>query len=77
MSNLSAGADRTHPTSDAASESHNLPILDFAADVIIRSTLDGVLTYVSPASISLGYQPHELVGLSAAAFLHPDWKPSP
>jgi PAS domain S-box-containing protein len=72
MSNLSAGADRTHPTSDAASESHNLPILDFAADVIIRSTLDGVLTYVSPASISLGYQPHELVGLSAAAFLHPD-----
>jgi PAS domain S-box-containing protein len=72
MSNLSAGADRTNPSSDVANASHSLAILDFAADIIVRSTLDGVLTYVSPASLSLGYEPRELVGRSAHDLLHPD-----
>jgi PAS domain S-box-containing protein len=42
-------------------------------DMIVQFTLDGIRRYVSPASsVVLGYEPHELVGVAAAAELHPD-----
>ncbi len=42
-------------------------------DVIIKSSADGLHTYVSPASRELvGYAPEELIGISTAEFVHPD-----
>lgn len=44
-----------------------------ATDMIVRLNLEGVRTYVSPASITvLGYPPEALVGISTYAFVHPD-----
>ncbi len=44
-----------------------------STDMISKHTLEGVYTYVSPACRSLlGYEPEDLVGRSAYAFLHPD-----
>ncbi len=44
-----------------------------STDMISKHTIEGVYTYVSPACRSLlGYEPEDLVGRSAYAFLHPD-----
>ncbi len=44
-----------------------------APDMISESTLDGVLTYASPASLAVtGFTPEELVGRTSTSFMHPD-----
>ncbi|WP_176630183.1 PAS domain S-box protein [Desulfolutivibrio sulfoxidireducens] len=44
-----------------------------STDMILRHSLDGVLTYVSPvASTLLGYAPAEVLGRSVFEFLHPE-----
>ena len=44
-----------------------------APDMISESRLDGVLTYVSPASLAItGFTPEELVGQTFASVMHPD-----
>ncbi|MFC3126399.1 putative bifunctional diguanylate cyclase/phosphodiesterase [Pseudoroseomonas globiformis] len=44
-----------------------------ATDMIVRLSLDGVRTYVSPASTNVvGYAPEQLVGISTFRFVHPD-----
>jgi PAS domain S-box-containing protein len=48
-------------------------IADNARDMIIRSSLDARLNYVSPASIRvLGYTPEEMAGLAPSDTVHPD-----
>ncbi|MEI6044876.1 MAG: PAS domain S-box protein [Chloroflexota bacterium] len=43
-----------------------------ASDLIIRGTLEGVCTYMSPACRNLlGYEPEELIGKAAFEFTHP------
>jgi PAS domain S-box-containing protein len=52
-------------------ESHRL-LAENSSDMIVRVTPDGVLTYVSPASLGvLGYRPEELVGAAVPEFIHP------
>ena len=47
-----------------------------APDMITESTLDGVLTYVSPASLAVtGFSPAELVGRNSSSLMHPDDAP--
>ncbi|MGE5656299.1 MAG: PAS domain S-box protein [Actinomycetota bacterium] len=42
-------------------------------DIISRQTVEGVITYVSPACRTiLGYEPEELIGRSGTELLHPD-----
>ena len=41
-------------------------------DLIVLSDPRGVIFYASPASRLLGYEPHELIGLSAADLVHSD-----
>jgi PAS domain S-box-containing protein len=44
-----------------------------APDMITESTLDGVLTYVSPASLAVtGFAPEELVGRPSSSIMHPE-----
>ena len=44
-----------------------------APDMLTESGLDGVLTYVSPASLAItGFAPEELIGRSSSEFMHPD-----
>jgi len=44
-----------------------------APDMIAESTLQGVMTYVSPASLSItGFTPEELVGRPFSSLMHPD-----
>jgi PAS domain S-box-containing protein len=44
-----------------------------APDMISEARLDGVLTYVSPASLAItGFTPDELVGRTFASVMHPD-----
>ncbi len=44
-----------------------------APDLINESMLDGIMTYVSPASLAItGFAPEELVGKSAFDLMHPD-----
>ena len=47
-------------------------LVEASTDVIVRTGLDGVLTYVSPACRALGYEPEQLVGRPATALVHPD-----
>jgi PAS domain S-box-containing protein len=47
-----------------------------APDIITESRLDGVLTYVSPASVAVtGFSPEELVGRSSFSLMHPEDAP--
>ena len=47
-------------------------LADNATDCIIQSTLDSVITYVSPACQAiLGYSPAELIGRTTADLVHP------
>jgi PAS domain S-box-containing protein len=44
-----------------------------APDMIAESTLQGVMTYVSPASLAItGFTPEELVGRAFSSLMHPD-----
>jgi diguanylate cyclase (GGDEF)-like protein/PAS domain S-box-containing protein len=48
-------------------------LADNASDMIVRLSLDGTRTYVSPACRTiLGYEPEQLVGVSTFSFVHPD-----
>jgi PAS domain S-box-containing protein len=55
------------------SEARYRLLADNAPDMITESTLDGVLTYVSPASLAItGFAPEELVGQPSLLLMHPD-----
>ncbi|WP_310541048.1 PAS domain S-box protein [Phenylobacterium sp.] len=47
-------------------------LVEASTDIIVRTGLDGLLTYVSPACRTLGYEPEQLVGRSATALVHPN-----
>ena len=48
-------------------------LADHSADIVILCDSQGVLVYVSPASVRmLGTQPEELIGLPARNLFHPD-----
>jgi PAS domain S-box-containing protein len=55
------------------SEARYRLLAEHATDVILHTTLEGVVLYASPACRRvLGYEPHELVGQMCYAFLAPD-----
>ncbi len=55
------------------SESLYRLLAENSTDLISKHTPEGIYTYASPASsVLLGYEPDELVGLSAYDFFHPD-----
>ncbi|MGB3632978.1 MAG: PAS domain-containing protein, partial [Rubrobacteraceae bacterium] len=55
------------------SESLYRLLAENSTDLISKHTPEGVYTYASPASsVLLGYEPEELVGMSAYDFFHPD-----
>ncbi|THD71161.1 PAS domain S-box protein [Phenylobacterium sp.] len=41
-------------------------------DLIIITDLNGAIFYASPAARNMGYEPHELIGLTGADLVHPD-----
>lgn len=48
-------------------------LAEYASDLILRFTPEGVVTYASPAVESIvGYRPEEVVGEDAAGFVHPE-----
>ena len=53
---------------------HQYQVLaDNITDIIARTDLEGVHTYISPAVVDvLGYRPEELIGVAREGFLHPD-----
>jgi PAS domain S-box-containing protein len=56
----------------SSEESHRL-LAEHSSDVISRITPEGVLTYVSAASVGvLGYEPDALLHRSIQEFIHPD-----
>ncbi|HZZ31750.1 MAG TPA: PAS domain S-box protein, partial [Phenylobacterium sp.] len=44
-------------------------------DLIIVTDLNGAIFYASPAVRQMGYEPHELIGLTGADLIHPDELP--
>jgi PAS domain S-box-containing protein len=54
------------------SEARYRMLADQATDIIVRYDTQGVIEYASPSVRQLGYAPEDLVGLSTAAFDHPD-----
>lgn len=66
-----------------SSEANYRLMADNATDLIMRSTLNGTMVYISPASLKLlGYNPSELQGSSLERLWHPDdiricWEKSP
>lgn len=55
------------------SEARYRVLAENASDLIAKITLDGIYTYVSPASLAvLGYKPEELIGQSYYNLIHPD-----
>jgi PAS domain S-box-containing protein len=64
---------RTAEDAVLASEAKYRLLAENATDVIATCTLDGLLTYVSPAAEKVfGYRPEELVGGSTFRVIHPD-----
>ncbi len=58
------------------SEANYRLMADNATDLIMRSTLNGTIVYVSPAcSKLLGYTPTELIGVGLDRFWHPEDMP--
>jgi PAS domain S-box-containing protein len=56
-----------------ASEARYRTLTESAADMIIESTLDGVLTYVSPACLAVtGYTQEEAVGQLSPSMMYPE-----
>lgn len=48
-------------------------LAEASTDTIVRGTLDGIRSYVSPSVRELlGYEPEELIGRRAAEIVHPD-----
>jgi PAS domain S-box-containing protein len=47
-------------------------LTDHASDIIFRYDRDGKIEFVSPSVRVLGYEPEDMVGRSAAEFLHPE-----
>lgn len=48
-------------------------LADTTTDTIVRGTLDGVRTYISPSIRTLlGYEPEEMIGRRAAEIVHPE-----
>lgn len=48
-------------------------LAEYASDLILRFTPEGIVTYASPAVESMvGYSPEEVVGQHAAEFIHPE-----
>ena len=41
-------------------------------DIVIRADAKGTILFVSDSCIALGYEPHELIGLSGETLVHPD-----
>jgi len=57
----------------AQSEARFRRMTENAPDMIAECGLDGVMTYVSPASLAItGFTPEELVGRTAASLHHPE-----
>jgi PAS domain S-box-containing protein len=60
-------------SSVAKSERLHRFLFEASNDMIVRIDLDGLLSYVSPASRNiLGYEVEELVGTSFESYVHPD-----
>ena len=58
------------------SEAHYRLLADTASDMIVRQTIDGVPTYVSPASRAvLGYAPDEMLAVALPDLVHPEDRP--
>jgi PAS domain S-box-containing protein len=55
-----------------ASETRFRLLAENATDTIVRADRHGRLTYVSPMSRLLGYEPDELIGLGLASLIHSD-----
>jgi PAS domain S-box-containing protein len=47
-------------------------IAEHTSDVIVRFSMTGTVTYVSPAVRRYGYEPSDLIGTAGDAFVHPD-----
>jgi PAS domain S-box-containing protein len=59
--------DKTMPTVDPTDFQF---LAEHSVDIISRSDMDMVLTYVSPSSLPLlGYKPEEMVGKKAEVFI--------
>ena len=57
----------------AASEARYRLIAENASDVVIRSDVPGVISWVSPSITGvLGWSPEEVIGRSPASLIHPD-----
>ncbi|HPD06952.1 MAG TPA: PAS domain S-box protein [Candidatus Bipolaricaulis sp.] len=55
------------------SERRYRELVEDISDVVIAVNVDGIVTYISPASRALsGYSPDEIVGQPFARFIHPD-----
>lgn len=56
-----------------ASESRYRLLAESSTDIVLRSTIDGTLNYISPACQAIvGYSQAELVGQNAFDYVHPD-----
>ena len=54
------------------SEANYRLLADHASDVIVRSDLEGVIRYCSPAVRGGGFEPEELIGRKTHEFVHPE-----
>ncbi len=55
------------------SEENYRMLAEYASDLILRFTPEGIITYASPAvEWMVGYSPDEIVGEHAADFIHPE-----
>ena len=54
------------------SEEKYRTIIENTADIIYSTTLEGVITFVSPQTIAYGYAPEDIIGQHIAKFIHPD-----
>jgi PAS domain S-box-containing protein len=66
-------ARRAAEAAHVESEHRFRRLADNAPDIIAESTLDGLLTYVSPACLAItGYSPDLLVGRAYVSLMHPE-----
>ncbi|WP_426012413.1 PAS domain S-box protein [Caulobacter sp. DWR2-3-1b2] len=55
-----------------ASEARYRLLAENTSDIIVRTDLDGVLLYVSPAVRAMGRDPEEMIGTTGDTLVHPD-----
>lgn len=55
-----------------ASEARYRNLTESSRDLIVRWSLEGVVEYASPSVRTIGYEPDEVIGKVAYAFIHPD-----